>query len=469
MNFWTPHHLREVTHGRWLVAPADEHGVLTGVTIDSRAVKPGEVFVAIKGDRFDGHDYVMQAVDAGASMVVVSRALSAKPQAGVLEVDDTVAALGALAMDYRDVLRRVGTKVVAVTGSNGKTTTRQLIHAVLSSTFRGTQSPKSFNNHLGVPLTLLAVRADDDFVVAEVGTNHPGEIAALGQILQPDVAVITTIGGAHMGQFGSLEAVAREKASLLGFIEPQGCAVVPLAVACADEIDRQMTPDAQIVRFGDLDLQRGAAIDTGMPMRATLAGGAVLELPMLGKHNLYNALAALAVGRHLGVVEASGVAALAAVSGPAMRLELTTLGQGGDAITVINDAYNANPDSMRAALGVLGDLARSGAYRRCIVVLGDMLELGDAAGEEHRRLGEEVATLGPRVALAVLVGKLSVFTAQSLARQWEGDRIMVAPQWSDDLPQRLAHRLQGGDLVLLKGSRGMALERLLPAMEAATC
>ncbi len=472
MNFWTAAQFQQVTQGRWVTEPAEVTAALTGVTIDSRAVTDGQVFVAVRGDRFDGHDFAIRALTAGARLVIVSRQwqelteAAASSGAGVLLVDDTVKALQDLARVYRDVLRQGGVQVIAVTGSNGKTTTRQLIHAVLSATLTGTQSPKSFNNHLGVPLTLLAASPTDAFVAAEVGMNHAGEIAALGAILRPNLVVLTTIGTAHIGYLGSVEAIAREKTSLFQFIEPGGCVVIPEHTACQSLIEAAVPSGIEVVRFGESELRDATA---GLQMRMTLANGVEVVLPMPGAHNVHNALAALAVGRRFGISDTQAAEALRNMPRPSMRMELTTIGTGDEAITVLNDAYNANPDSVRMALMTLEQLARDGRHRRCVIVLADMLELGDTGPQEHRRIGERIAALNLPNPRAVLIGKLAMFTAEMLARHWEASRVVALPGWTDDLPNRVAAMIRPGDLVLLKGSRGMALERLLPAMATVTC
>ena len=255
MEFWTPHNLKNVTSGQWLEPPAEGGHILGGISTDTRNINPGQVFLAIAGDNFDGHDYLGAAIEAGASMLIVMDKEKAKkaplPGAGAvscLVVTDSITALQALARAYRDVLKQTNTMVIGVTGSNGKTTTRHLIHTALSTTLKGTQSPKSFNNHLGVPLTILAASTDDDFVVSEIGSNFPGEIAFLAEIVRPDIGVITSVGTAHIGHFGTKEAIANEKASLLLHVQPDGLVVIPDEGAAFDDMfgpddpDRKMAP-----------------------------------------------------------------------------------------------------------------------------------------------------------------------------------------------------------------------------------
>lgn len=398
-DFWTPDRFAQVTGGTWLDEPDEPAAPIAGLSIDTRTLAPGQAYLAIKGDRFDGHDFVGRAFEAGASLAIVSDAATLrKPGRIRLKVGDTVAALQALAAAWRDVLAEHECAVVAVAGSNGKTTTRHLIHQLATAGgLAGTQSPKSFNNHLGVPLTLLAARPEHDYVAAELGTNHPGEIAALARIARPDVAVITCIGAEHLEFFGDLEGVAREEYSLLDHLAPEGLA---------------FTPREELEPYGG-------------------------ELALPGEHNRMNAAYAEAVAMHLGVDEDRIAAALAQATPPPGRLNVMRLAQD---VTVIDDTYNANPDSMAAALEVL---AGTRGNRR-IAVLGDMFELGDAgeAGHSDVRLRAEA------------IADAAVFIGQRFGGQ----------DWSDDLPARIAGMVNPGDAVLLKASRGMALERIIPAI-----
>jgi len=409
MTFWTLDNLAAVTAGRWSAAPGDASAVAAGLTIDSRAIEPGQVFLAIAGERFDGHDFVDDALAAGAVAAVVLRA-DAVTRGPALVVDDTLAALQTLASAYRDRLAACGCKVVAVAGSNGKTTTRHLIHAALTgpgSGLTGTQSPKSFNNHIGVPLTLLAAGEGDDFVVVEVGTNHPGEVAALAAIARPDVGVITSIGEEHLEFFGSVEAVEAEEFSLFDHLAAGGRAVTFRDVAAYDG-----------------------------------------PLSLLGRHNRANAGLAAAVASHLGVSAEAVAAGLAAVQPVAGRLRRVDVG----GVTVLDDTYNANPSSVREALAVLG--AMPGARR--VAVLGDMFELGEASAEAHRAIAREAAAAAD---VLVLVGAAYAEAAEAAGVDAAVYRdSAAAAAWVDAVAP--------GDVVLLKGSRGMRMERVLTAIEA---
>ncbi len=490
MSIWTPQQLQSITGGQWLVTPADGQALLVGVSIDSRTLDPHEVFAAIRGERFDGHDYIQQAIDNGAGLILADeRAKASLPpdtRIGVLLVDEVTRTLQDLARLQRQRLRRGRCKVIAVTGSNGKTTTRQLIHAVLSSAFTGTQSPKSFNNHLGVPLTLLAAEPEDSFVVVEVGTNHPGEIAFLADIVRPDVAVLTGIGTAHIGNFGSREAIAREKLQLLAAVCRGGLAVTPGDEPLA--VDPVVAPEVEVIRFGrgercDLVLSDVKSTDAGVDFTVNCVreedpfGGwemkeLQLHLNLLGEHNARNALAALAVAQWmtLDAQEPKVAQALAQAGAAPMRLFGQQLPFDGGQLQVINDAYNANPDSMTAALRTLAERPRltdaNGAAGRRVAILGDMLELGELSAQLHASIGRLIAAeLRQQLDLVVLIGAQAAQVAQGM-EGWPRTRLRNLGVWTERTAEQVTRLLRPGDTVLLKGSRGAALERLLPALEA---
>lgn len=517
MSFWTAQSLQQTTGGRWLIQPPTSGVATRGLSTDSRNIQPGQGFLALRGDRFDGHNFLPQALERGASTLIVSEEptpdLLKAAQAmgrGVLAVRETLAALQDLARAYRQLLRERGTIVIGLTGSNGKTTTRHLIHSVLCSSLRGTQSPKSFNNHIGLPLTLLAADPTDDFVVAELGTNHPGEIAQLAAIAQPDVAVITNIGTAHLGAFGTRDAIAAEKASLLRFVSPTGLVIIPGDEPLLLGLLRTIPATATVVRFGgstrnDLQLldcsiraqglnfnvaikplparQRPSTSRT-TPDRRSLATF-VYRLPLFGRHNALNALPAIAIAHWMGIDMAKAADALAAVQGVPMRLQVVLLGQPEQPLLILNDGYNANPESIRAALATLSEFQPPLPTGRRIAVLGDMFELGHDGPAIHRQLAETIASLGlplrashpaiqshtrspapGPVDLAIFIGDLSRHTADALSQHRPPESVHAFPQWSDSLPHQVASLLRPGDLVLIKASRGMRLERLIPAIQA---
>lgn len=462
---WTPSWVQQVTGGRWLTPPTDPHATLSGLGIDSRAVKPGQVFLAVKGENFDGHDYALQALHAGAAIAIVERddAIYIDSAPGVLLVDNTVDALHRLAAAYREVLRRSGCTVIAVVGSNGKTTTRHLVHTVLSSRFKGSQSPKSFNNHLGVPLTMLGAVVGDRFVVAEVGTNHPGEIAALGQLLQPDAVVVTCIGHEHMEFFGDLHGVAEEEAAISRFVSPGGVMFIESDARKWIEEAKSYQRAAEPIIFGfgkdGAEQQRRLMGDR---QRFAISASVEVDLPLLAPHDINNALAAVAVGRWMNMDDAAIKAALENVHPMPGRLEVKRFGP----VTVIDDTYNANPDSMRAALDVLAGYPVPDDGRR-ILVLGDMLELGALTEDAHREVGNALLRMfdAEIIQHVTLVGPLMATAAGTISQSAASTRMTHKPGFDDVTIQTIAQSIRAGDIVLCKGSRGLRLERLMPIIK----
>lgn len=434
-DFWNFDHLVRVTDGEWLREPDADDAAPTGLSHDTRTLGVGQAYLAVSGERFDGHGYVGEAFAKGAALAIVGRDVGPVAAGPTLRVEDPVATLQDLASAYRDALAAGGCKVIAVCGSNGKTTTRHLLHHVLTTAgLSGTQSPKSFNNHLGVPLTLLAARPDHDFVACEIGTNHPGEVEALAGIAWPDAAVITSIGREHMAFFKTLDGVAHEEASVMRFVRPGGLIVTPGAAA------KLMVPF--------YDVKENVAL---LPLKD--ADGVPSDLALDGEHNRMNAALVLAVARWMGVDPGHAAAALATATTPPGRMESIVMGSGDQAVTVIHDAYNANPESVRAALEHLAQ--RPG---RTVAVLGDMLELGSLAPAAHTEVLLHARTLKIDVTLAV--GPLTAAAADGTAADaWETAQEAAAAVGG------VADHVQPGDTVLLKASRGIALEALLPVLQ----
>ncbi len=450
MNVFSTNDIRQATRGRWLSSGADV-GV-EGITIDSRTAEPGFLFVAIRGENHDGHYYLPQAAQAGAVCAIVDRnvpldeSIARLYGGGLIGVDDTVRALGDLAAAYRQHLTAT---VIAVTGSNGKTTVKRMIHHILSKKMVGKASPKSFNNAIGVPLTLLAVDTRDDYAICEIGTNAPGEILGLARIVRPDVAVITQVSQAHLEGLGHLDRIAIEKASLLAPLEASGMAIVR---GDNDALDRALTAyDCRMIRFGEgeeCELRVTDYQPTESGQRFELNGRLWVDMPLLGRHNACNALAAIAVAQRLGFDQEAAAASLADFTGVEMRLEPIDIGP----VRVINDAYNANPASMQAAWQVVCDLP---AQRR-VLVLGDMRELGGQALVLHRELGERIAT-GP-IDLVVGVGELGRVIAEAAGAAGIAAECFDS---TDAAEKSIATLLTPGDVILLKASRSMGLDRLL--------
>ena len=450
-----PDEIREAVKGRWRWRgdPFPTYVGIDGVSTDTRSARPGDLFIALRGSHFDGHRFLAQAAEAGCRAAIVlydcpvEDELLKRFAGGVIGVADTTAALGDLARGYR---AGVSAAVVAVTGSNGKTTVKRMIHHVLGRRWKGTASPKSFNNNVGVPLTLLGISPDDDYVVCELGTNAPGEIACLARITRPDVAVITSVSPTHLEKLIDLDHVAAEKASLLGELGPEALAVIwadsePLARAVRSY-------QVRTVRFGqadDADLRLTDYQPTRGGGRFELNGRIRAELSVPGLHNALNALAAVAVAQRFGFAQEESAAALADYRGEDMRLQAVRLGQ----VTLVNDAYNANPASMRAAAEAMASFNG----RRRVLVAGDMLELGEKSVELHRDTGRAIAASG--VNLLVGVGKLGRHIAAGAAEAGLG--AVEEIESVEAAERRLPKLLKNGDVVLLKGSRGMAMERLV--------
>jgi UDP-N-acetylmuramoyl-tripeptide--D-alanyl-D-alanine ligase len=458
-------------------------GSITRVTSDSRDVKPGDLFFAIKGGRFDGHLFVGEAFASGAMAAIVrhdfqwssplmetTAAAKIPPDAILVRVDDTIAALGRLGRYCRlRVLEAV--TVVAVTGSNGKTTTKSMIAHILAGRWKGRASIKSFNNNIGVPLTLLSVEPSDEFVICEVGTNAPGEIAELAHLIEPEVAVITGVSEAHLEGLGSLEKIADEKLSLLKHLRPGGCAVLnhdQPAIAAGLKRERAFSKIKKVT-FGqspEADLRLTAYQPTlGEDANGGISGSVeftvndrfryVLAVP--GRHNVSNALAAIAVARRFGMDHDEIAARLATFTLPPMRLEARRVGR----LTLVNDAYNANPASMAAAVEVLAELA---APRRRVLIMGDMRELGAESERLHREVAEKIAQVN--LQMVVAVGERSRLVTQTIKAASGGEIETHAFASTELARKRLTSFLRPDDTVLIKGSRALGLEKLATVVGA---
>ncbi len=425
----------------------------TGVSIDSRTTKAGDCFFAIAGDNFDGHDYVSSAFAGGAVCAVVSNKFHNAELADrcLLTVGDTVKALGDLAREYR---RRTGFRVVAITGSAGKTTTRHVCHHVLSRRFNVHQSPKSFNNNIGLPLTLLGAGSDTEIVIAELGSNHPGEISYLTGIAEPDIAVVTNVYPAHLEGFGDLQTIVKEKSSIA---EGLGADGVLIANADFEQLLQACRAlDVALVTFGKsdrADCRVGDVHLEGPASRFTIDGMEV-RLPLAGPGNVENALAAWTVCCQLGMSIDEFAGAVESLPPVSMRTELLQIGT----LTVLSDCYNANPASMRNALEILAGLDSTGR-RRLVFICGDMAELGRQTERLHAELGDFVARTP--VEMLVAVGELARIAADS-AEATAGDAISTKC-FSDTVSacNNLRNFIKDDDIILVKGSRSAGLETVI--------
>lgn len=464
MHAWQVKDILQDTQGTLWHGDATQR--VCGISIDSRTVQAGELFVALRGERLDGHQFVPEALRRGAAAVLVAATaalptpLSTLPSGSpaVIRVADTLVALQDLARAHR---RRFGGTVIAVTGSNGKTTVKEMAAAVLQTRYSTFKAYGNLNNHIGLPLTLLRMELTHEMAVLELGMNHLGEIRHLGAVVQPHIGVITNIGLAHVGYLGSIERIQQAKGELLETLEPEGMAIVNADDSRALALGRRFS--GRVITFGqgmEADVRGRLQEDGGLHglrCELLLAGGrweVCLATP--GAHNLLNALAAAAVGTALHVPATDIIAGLQTYRGIYGRLAIRH-GQGE--VTLIDDTYNANPQSVRAALDFLARLPTTG---RRLAVLGDMLELGEAAPALHREVGVRVAA--SQVQHLIALGALAQEIAHGARRAgMSPTQVHVTTEQQEVLT--LVERLRRpGDVILLKGSRGMAMEHLVRAL-----
>jgi UDP-N-acetylmuramoyl-tripeptide--D-alanyl-D-alanine ligase len=432
-------------------------GLLAGVSIDSRTVRAGDLFVALRGQTLDGHDFVADAFGRGAGAALVARPVETAGGVQIL-VEDPVAALTALATHVRDT---VDPFVVGITGSVGKTTTKDLIAAVLRRQFRTVASLRSFNNDLGVPLTLLAADPGTEVVVCEMGARGPGHIAALCRYARPHVGVVTNVGVSHFSEFGSREAIAAEKSELVRCLPDAGAAVLNADDPVVAAMGERTT--AQVITYG---LSEGAFVRAeqvqwdrlGRPELHLRAGDerVWVALKVSGRHQVPNALAAAAAGIALGVPLAECAKGLSQASASPWRMEVHEgVRVGGAEIVVVNDAYNASPISMASALETCAEMARAGTGGgRLVAVLGEMAELGDIGPSEHERVGAQAAALAGRL---VVVGARAAGIAHGARAA--GMEAVELVDGVGDVPAALERaELRDGDVVLVKASRVAGLE-----------
>ncbi len=453
---WTHGRVREALALRDASAPAG--AVFTGISTDTRTLVEGELFVAVVGERFDGHDFAAAAAAAGAAGVVAARAVSAGPSLPVYRVPDTLVALGALARYRR---RRHAARVVAVTGSSGKTTVKEFLRGALQRSYRTHATPGNLNNRIGLPLTLLEAPDAAEVLVLEMGTSEPGEIAALTSIAEPDVGVVTTVSEAHLEKLGSREGVFREKLALPVGLNGRGAVVVGDRPASLPARARGLHPNVRVAGWSasaDADLRpRNPHADSEGRYFFDWRNQRVhLRLP--GRHAVYDALVALAASDLLDVPYGSAVRGLERCRPRGMRGERLRAGD----LAVLLDCYNANPESVRAALDLLELIPSAG---RRVAVLGSMLELGDRSEALHDEVLREALSRAADVVLALGDFAAAAERLRADGRATAGPALLASPDAEEGYAM-LRERLQGDELVLLKGSRGVALERLIPLIEA---
>jgi UDP-N-acetylmuramoyl-tripeptide--D-alanyl-D-alanine ligase len=434
---------------------------ITGVSIDSRTVAKGDLFIALRGERFDGHNFISKAVEAGAACILVEHRWSRANAPMMVSihiprivVDNTVESLGHLAAAYR---RKFNIPFIAVGGSNGKTTTKEMMKSVLSARYRVLGTEGNLNNHIGVPQTLLRLENKHEVAVLEIGTNHPGEINYLCSMARPTHGLITNIGREHLEFFESLEGVAKAEGELFDWLsEHRGIAFVNNDDRYIKRLKKKVKKKVCFGFAAGRDLIKGTVVSTNAHGRALLrvkpAGkkSFEVEVGVPGEHNAKNALAAAAVGLALKVGPPDIQKALNSFQAATNRSQIRNVA----GVTILNDTYNANPDSMIAALDTLKRMDSPG---KKIAVLGDMLELGDQSAELHRQIGETIANY--RVDIVLTFGE----RAKSLHDAVSAD---TKAHFDDKnaLAEYLARSLADGDIVLIKGSRGMKMEEVVSAL-----
>jgi UDP-N-acetylmuramoyl-tripeptide--D-alanyl-D-alanine ligase len=435
----------------------DRKAVANAYSIDSRSIGPGELFFAVKGEKMDGHDFVQQALEKGAVAAVVAgdKLAGLSSKAGLIVVEDTLLALQLLAKSVRRIW---GKPLIAVTGSAGKTTTKEAIAHVLSSRFCVLKSEGNFNNHFGLPLMLLKLEPEHDAAVVEMGMSHLGEIAALAEIAQPETGVVTNVAPVHLEFFSSVAEIARAKYELIESLPAKGTAVLNADDEYVSQFGRNFKGRVITYGFGPAATvraenlkslgEKGSSFDIVVGDRREPA-----ILPLVGSHNVYNALAATAVALERGLTLSEVVSSLTTLAPADKRGQVVRIGN----ITVINDCYNSNPKALAAMVDALAGMPA----RRRIVVAGEMLELGPQGDALHRESGKHIAAKG----IDILIG------VRGLASQMveEAKQAGITAEFvatPEEAGKCLAAETREGDVVLLKASRGVKLEKALEQLSA---
>ena len=436
------------------VSSGDGKSFIDKISTDSRTLKRGELFVALRGENFDGHNFVESAAKAGAAGAIVDSTWKGKvpENFALILAEDPLQAYQNLAASYR---RSLSLKVVAITGSNGKTSTKDFAAAVLARRFRVTKTEGNFNNHVGLPRTILEATSQDEVAVWEIGMNHPGEVAALAKLAAPDVAILTNIGVAHIEFMGSRETIAAEKGALMEAVDAQGTVVL--------NADDPFTPGmaararAKVILAGTTagTIRASEISQSGSGTDFTILEGAHrcrAQLPVPGLHMVQNALLAVAAGRAFGLSLEDCAAGLVAAPLTKARLQIKEI----HGVQFIDDSYNANPDSMKAALRTLVELDADG---KRVAVLGEMRELGSESERAHREVGETAAMFG--IDQLITIGDMGELIARA-ARAGGLEKTTVVRSTSE-AAELLGEIAEPGDLILVKGSRSARTEQVIEA------
>ncbi len=449
----------EESHTIQAISNINRDFLVTGISTDTRSLQQGEVFVALQGEHFDGHDFLKTAIERGAAALVISQAhrlTAGMDSLPTLRVTDTLAFLMEYAGWYRS---QFSMQIFALTGSTGKTTCKEMLAAVLSRKYRIIKTPKNLNNFIGVSLSLLQLQKNVEVGIIEMGTNHPGEIATLTRMVKPTQAAITNIGSGHIGFFGSRQAIFQEKKTLLDGVTPGGKIYLNLedeflknykrsgVVSITFGLRENCTYQATLVnvdQWGHVCFR----INHGPPIRVSLPG----------RHQLLNALLAGSVGMELGVSVTEIKEALETAIFTDKRMEV----QNRQGVTIINDAYNANPESLRAAIDFLESYSVAKNSRKFLVI-GDMLELGEFSAEEHRRIGHYLQD--KKIDFVFCLGPFSRLIVEELQKGKNRSTHSEIFTSHQDLARELNQRVRENDIVLVKGSRSMSMEKVLDYLD----
>lgn len=427
---------------------------VSGFSIDSRSIKPGELYIALKGENHDGHSFIAAAIKAGATAVLVSSLPDSSicENTAVIQVDDTLKALQTIASQRRN---KLASFIIGVTGSNGKTTTRSMVHHIFSEKWRCSTTSGNLNNHIGLPMTILAIPEDTQYSILEMGMNHRGEIRDLCRIARPETALISNIGPAHIGILGNLENIARAKAEILEQLTDGQTAVVPGDTPFT-HIFRKAAGKARLLTFGEKAGNDYRLTDLKMLPESvsftliTPVGKKQCNLALAGRHNAFNAAAAISLCHQMGLNIDQAIERVASFQPVGARMERVSI----DGLTVLLDCYNANPGSMQEALRYL---SICGSPR--IAVLGDMRELGEFSISLHRQLGEQAAAARPD--LLVCVGQDATNIADAAREKGMAADRVISLNSGDLAAELLKEKLQKGSTVLFKASRGMHFEKIV--------
>lgn len=435
----------------------NENDILRGVSTDTRRIKGGELFVAIKGQRFDGHNFILDAVSKGAGGVLVQDGCIANsnfkiPDISIISVADSVTALGDIALFHRS---RFSIPIIGITGSNGKTTTKEMLAVILGKRFNTLKNFGTENNQIGVPLTLMRLCSEHNIAVLEMGTNRLGEIRRLSEIARPTVALITNIGPSHLEYLNDTDTVLKAKCEILEHLHEDA----RLVINADDESLRKLKAGQRIIRFGfdkSFDFYADKVSIAPDGINFSLNGKHDIKLGILGRHNVYNALAAIAASWDFGVSIDEIKEALGEFRVPNMRMEIKRIGD----IMVINDTYNSNPSSMKQAIEALRDMTGKG---RKILVAGDMLELGNLSGRFHHLVGRQAAESG--IDLIVAVGKLAEHIVRGAQEAGMNEKNIKLYNLTKEACAAVLNLIKKGDTILVKGSRAMKMEQIVEELE----